>query len=34
MYKKQVCLFKWDYKINYNENEVENEKYITYIRYK
>ena len=24
--KKQVCLFKWGYMINDNENEVENEK--------
>ena len=26
MYKKQACLFKWGYMINYNENEAENEK--------
>ena len=26
MYKKQVCLFYWDYIIN-NKNEGENEKY-------
>ena len=26
MYKKQVCLFYWDYMIN-NKNEDENEKY-------
>ena len=24
--KKQLFLFKWDYMINYNENEGENEK--------
>ena len=29
MYKKQVHLFKLGYKINYNENEAENEKQIT-----
>ena len=27
MYKKQVCLFYWDYMINNNKNEGENEKY-------
>ena len=23
---KQMCLFEWDYMINYNENKAENEK--------
>ena len=27
--RKQVCLYSWDYTINYNENEDENEKYHT-----
>ena len=26
MYKKQVCLFKWDCVINYNGNGAENKK--------
>ena len=25
-HKKQACLFSWDYTINHNENEDENEK--------
>ena len=24
-----MCLYSWDYTINHNENEDENEKYIT-----
>ena len=27
--KKQACLYSWDYMINHNENEDQNEKYIT-----
>ena len=29
MYKKQLHPFKWGYIVNDNENETENEKYIT-----
>ena len=34
MCKKQVRLFKRHYKINGNENEAKNEKWITKIRHK
>ena len=28
-FSKHVCLYSWDYTINHNKNEDENEKYIT-----
>ena len=34
MYQKEVRLIKWDYMINDNENEAENEKYVTSILHK
>ena len=29
-----MCLYSWDYTVNSNENEDENQKRITYIRHK